>query len=423
MKSILQTVVFLALIAPAPLSAASYVQQASFAVQTGGIAAMDSDSLGNLYLLGLPAGATTWQVTGYRTPELSPLFSFDTGISSPMAFAVEGTGVVDVLDNSAGLLLKRFTNTGAFLSQSTYPAAGYDYYSAAFDKSNGLLYVGYQYTYHPFYPMCLGCQGPPTVTKAVINQYDLQGRLLRATYMPGASSTPSTTCYRPSKLAADGNGGLYVADAWCQQLLKFAADGTIAAQTTPDGWSYAYFDPQSMWTDPQANLYVSAPLCGSTGCHSGIMKLDGSANVAAQILTNATVGSAPDGRIIYLAPGGTPPLLRYILDAAPSVPAQSAPVGWLVQHSSEVPLAWQAASDSDGDQISYSVYLGTSPGQLALAGTTEDPALTTPLAFGSTYYWQVVAQDYYQGLPVQRTQTPVAVFTLGFRNGAPQPSA
>jgi hypothetical protein len=418
MRTLAAVILFLAL--PGRLWAGSYVQQDSFALPLTSIAAMDSDAVGNLYLLGLPAGATSWQISGYKTPQMSPLFSFDTGISSPLAFAVEGTGVVDVLDNRDGLLLRRFTNTGVFLSQSSYPVTGYNFYSTAIDKANGLLYVAYQYTYHPLYPMCLGCGGPSTVTMAVINQYDLQGRLLRATPMPGASSTPSTTCYRPSKLAVDGQGSLYVADAWCQQLLKFSADGTLTAQTTPQGWSYAYLDPQAMWADPQANLYVSMPFCDGTGCHGSILKLDGSANTVAQLRLDSAVGSAWDSRILYLAAGGAPPVRRYVFNGPPGVPAQSSPLGSVVQHSSAAALAWQSSSDPDSDQVIYTVSMGTVPTQLSpLGGDMQNSLATPPLVFGGTYYWQVTATDFYMGLAVQTTPSPVMSFNLNMVNSPP----
>ena len=79
--------------------AGMYVQQSSFTLPMSAIAAMDSDAVGNLYVLGLPPGATTYAVTGHRTPGLDSFVSFDTGLSSPAAFAVEASGVVDVLDS------------------------------------------------------------------------------------------------------------------------------------------------------------------------------------------------------------------------------------------------------------------------------------------------------------------------------------
>ena len=92
----------------------------------------------------------------------------------------------------------------------------------------------------------------------------------------------------------------------------------------------------------------------------------------------------------------------------------------IVQHSPAATLSWQASSNSDGDSILYTVYLGTNPSQLSSIGSTNQTGITTQsLASGGTYYWQVVAQDYYLGIPIQQVLTPVVAFNLNLINNPP----
>ena len=410
----------LLLVLAARPAAAGYFQQASFAVTASTVAGLDSDSVGNLYLLGQTAGAASFRVTSYATPGMSPLFSFDTGFSSPSAFAVEPSGIIDVLDSSNGFTLRRYTNPGTLVGQSTYSLSGVtpNMVTTAIDKANARLYIAYQYTYHPIYPQCLGCGGPSTVTKATINQYDLRGNLLAVFSMPGADYTAGS-CYTPTAMAADNQGNLFVADANCQQVLKFSPSGAVATSARAT-WSYQ-FNPRALWTDAAGYVYVSQAVCGATGCPWGVVKLGGDGSFVTSFAADSSVGAAWDSRILYMSSSGSQPVRRFVFDGAPSVPAEATPLGAAVQHSSAAALSWQQSSDSDGDPVTYSVYLGTTPTQLTFLGATTQPSFATqPLAFGATYYWQIVAQDTYLGLPLQNTQAPVVSFNLGLSNQPPQ---
>src|ERR1019366_747574 len=155
------------------------------------------------------------------------------------------------------------------------------------------------------------------------------------------------------------------------------------------------FTPRGMWTDASANLYISEPICTPTGCPWGIVKVSGG-SFQSSFVADSAVGCGWDPRILFLNSSGSQPLRRFIFDNAPSVPPETAPIGATGQHSPSAALSWQASTDADGDPISYSVNLGLAPGQLALAGvTSQNNFASLALAYGATYYWQVVAQDSY----------------------------
>ncbi len=412
----------LAGLAAAPARAGTYIQQGTFPVATATIAGLGRDLVGNLYVFGLAAGATTYRVTGYQTPGITPQFSFDTGISSFSAFAVEDSGIVDVLDVSNGFTLKRFTNTGAFISQATYslntsPYITPVYLSAAIDKVNHRVYLTYQFTENIYHLQCIGCAtGPSTVTYGFINQYDFNGNQLLSTQMPG-NSNAAGTCYTPSVMATDPQGNLYVADPNCQKVVEYSLSGSQTG-TVSATW-VTNFQPRGLWTDSSSNLYISEPICGPAGCAPGVVKLAGG-SLQTSFAADSAVGCAWDPRILYMSSSGSLPLRRLIFDGAPTVPPEVAPLNSTAQHSAAATLAWQAAGDPDGDPIVYSVYLGASPSQLALIGTTTQTSFTSqPLTFGVTYYWQVVAGDSYLGLPLQQTPAPVESFNLGFLNNPP----
>ena len=122
--------------------AATFTPQASFNVAGAAVAGMDRDAAGNLYVLArVPGTATSYTVASYQTPSLSPEFSFGVTITTPLAFAVEANGVIDILDAGNALTLTRWDNAGNRISQvsriSPYMSS---YFTAAFDKSNGLFY-------------------------------------------------------------------------------------------------------------------------------------------------------------------------------------------------------------------------------------------------------------------------------------------
>jgi hypothetical protein len=421
-KAFLNAVVVLCA-ARMPLLAGVYFQQATFNGPVSTLAGMDRDAVGNLYLMGMAQGATTYQVTGEATPGMTPLFSFDTGLSSPSAFVVEDSGIIDVLNStdSVNFTLRRFTNPGTFVGQSSFWLGMYltpNMVSTAIDRVNERIFIAYQYTYHPIYLQCLGCGGPSSVTKATINEYDFSGTVIRSFSMPGADYTAGS-CYTPTKLAADPQGNLYVADASCQQVLKFSPTGSLTSTTPASRWTYS-FSPRGMWTDSAANLYISGPVCGANGCPQGVVKLGSDGSFQTSLTADSAAGCAWDQRVLYLSSSGSQPLRRFVYDGAPTVPAESGPFGLVVQHSSAATLSWQASSDPDGDPVTYTAYLGTNPNQLSPVGTATQAGFTTqPLTFGVTYYWQIVAQDSYVGLPLQQTSAPVESLNLNLINHPP----
>ncbi len=414
------TAIPLLLLLPAAATAGSYQPQNSFSIPVSTVAGLDTDAVGNLYVLGLANGTTTFGVSGFRTPNLEPQFTFDTGLSTPVAFAVEPSGIVDVLNGDGGMFtLRRFQNPGGFIGGASYTiGTGMNMISTAIDRANARVYIAYQYTYHPIYLQCLGCGGPSSITRATINQYDLQGNLLKSTSMPGSDATPGS-CYTPTKLAADPQGNLFVADQWCGKLLKFSADQTLAATYTASSWNFNFI-PRAMWTDSGSSLYISQPVCGPSGCPQGIVKLSGDGALQASFIADSPVGCAWDQRILYLSPAATSPLQRFIFASPLSVPAETGPIGTVVQHSSAGSFGWQASSSADGDPVTYSVYLATKATGLQQIGSASQASfISSPLVFGTTYFWQVIAQASYLGLPLQAVQAPVVSFNQNLINRPP----
>jgi len=424
--------------------AESFVKQATFATSFSTIAAMDTDSLGNLYLLGLAPGSTTYQVRSYAMPAFTPQFAFDTKVSSPMAFAVEASGTVDVLDARGFLTLMRFSNAGQPVASAVFNVntasmsavvqgfgtttfSGLWLKSAAINKANGRLYIAYQYQ-----TTWTGCgvgfgfstQCSPTTSTALrgaVNQYDLSGNELAIATLSGVYGTIngapwSMGCYTPGLVTTDLQGRFYVSDATCQQVISFS---TAASQIGSLALSGA---PSLLWTDSALNLYVEEPVCGATGCSPGVAQMNSSGSTLTTIAATPNAALSADSRLLYAASGST--LARWVYDAPPSVAVESAPIGSLLQHSSDVFMSWQGATDPDGDAVAYNIYVGTSPTSLSLAAVAV-PATSTDvfLPFGSTYYWQVIAQDSYAGVPVLQTSAPVVAFNLNFLNHPPGPFA
>ncbi|MEQ9299501.1 MAG: FISUMP domain-containing protein [Cyclobacteriaceae bacterium] len=81
-------------------------------------------------------------------------------------------------------------------------------------------------------------------------------------------------------------------------------------------------------------------------------------------------------------------------NTAPSLPTLIFPVGEATEVVLEPTIQWQQASDADGNEVMYDLYLGSHPDSLKLEAT--DLSVTTYdliLPSGTTYYWQVVAYD------------------------------
>ena len=72
---------FVCFAAAGPARAGGYILQSTFTVGAATIGAVDRDLVGNLYVFGLPAGATTYKVTAYQTQGITPLFAFGHGLS------------------------------------------------------------------------------------------------------------------------------------------------------------------------------------------------------------------------------------------------------------------------------------------------------------------------------------------------------
>lgn len=402
-----------------------YIPQASFSLAPTSVAGMDSDSVGNLYVLGRAAGGATYGVSSYATQGITPLFAFDTGVSSVAAFAVEGSGVVDVLDASLGpgaVVLTRFQNNGAFVGRSTYsiasPYSAVQWTASAIDKVNQRVYLAKQ-QWTTFYCLqCLGCPCSPSGTQGFIAELDFAGTLLRTITMPGISATAGS-CYTPSLLTVDPQGNLYVADAACGHLLKYSSAGTLASDTPASKWT-SRFAPRGMWTDSGSSLYISEPVCGPTGCSSGVAKLGPDGTLETSFWADSPGGCAWDPRILYLSSSGGEPLRRFVFNGPPTVAPQISPLGSVVQHSPSAALSWQPSSDPDGDAVSYAVLLSSSASQLSPIGGGPQGALASgPLVFGTTYFWQVAATDSYLGLPLQGASSPVVSFNLNLLNNPP----
>ncbi|MDD5657402.1 MAG: hypothetical protein PHF00_09140, partial [Elusimicrobia bacterium] len=417
--------ILLLAVLPGRVLAGNYILQSSFTPATASLTALDRDAVGNLYVFGLPTGGTYYTVASYATQGITPMFSFDSGVSSPAAFAVEHSGIVDVLDGAGGLnslALRRFQNNGVFLGQTSIslpnPYGEIGWVSSAINKANGHVYIGHQYVTRTYCPLCVGCSCPPGGLKGFINEYDLSGALVRTVTMPGISATGGS-CYTPSHLAVDPQGSLYVADSLCQHVLKFSAGGSLQSDIPSSNWTYSFY-PRGMWTDPAGGLYISQPVCGPAGCPQGVVKLGGDGTLQASVVADSPGGCAWNERILYLGSSGSQPLRRFVYTGTPTVPAQSGPLGMVVQHSSAASLSWQSSSDPDGDPVAYSILMGTSSTGLAVVGTSAQNSLATPpLAFGATYYWQVAATDSHLGLPLQTTPSPVMSFNLNLSNSAP----
>lgn len=402
-------------------AADSFVPQASFSVVGSSIVAMDQDAAGNLYVLALAQGAQVvpgtpapYTVTSYAAPSMSPELSFSVSITTPLAFAVEANGTVDILDTGNGLTLTRYNNAGTQLAQTSriQPYLS-SFYAGAIDKANGAFYISYR----------------SAVTQATgdfsfnilyyvgeVSKYSFSGQLQGMFALPGRT-TISTTCYTPSLMSVDAQSTLWIGDQICDQVLAYNSAGTLT-QDFPLIYT-AY--PRDIWPGPSGNVFVTESICDVNGCpHLQTYEFNSAGAQQTSFPSSSIVGETWDSRTLYMASYSANTLQRYILDAAPTAPVPSAPQGTVTQHPAAASLSWQAASDSDGDPILYSVFLGTAVGQLAYAGsTTQTSFVTSPLAFNKPYYWQVAAQDSYMGLPMLTSTSAVASFALNFIDSPP----
>ena len=84
---------------------------------------------------------------------------------------------------------------------------------------------------------------------------------------------------------------------------------------------------------------------------------------------------------------------------------------------SGVVLDWDAV-DENGDDMFYDVYFGESL-VLVSSNQTSDTYALNDLELETTYYWQIVAKDWYWGAQIGETIGPVWSFTTGVFNDPP----
>ena len=81
-------------------------------------------------------------------------------------------------------------------------------------------------------------------------------------------------------------------------------------------------------------------------------------------------------------------------NSPPNQPVAISPEDGATDVPTKTTLSW-ACSDPDGDQLEYDLYFGTDQQSLALlaSGLSVNTYSLSDLAYGTTYYWQVVARD------------------------------
>jgi len=400
----------------------AYIPQATFSVAGSTIVGMDQDAAGNLYVLAAvpgvnvaPGNPAPYTVTSYQTPSMTPELSFSVSITTPLAFAVQPNGTVDIVDAGNALTFSQYNNAGTLLNQAAriLPYNG-SFYTGAIDKANSVFYVSYKssviqdvgdFGFKVLY--YVGAVTKISFSGAEQSTFDLPGR-----------TTISTTCYTPSLMTVDSQSTLWIADQVCDQVLTYNTAGTLG-QTFPLIYT-AY--PRGIWPAPGGNIFVPESTCGYGYACPQLVSWEFSSGGAqlGSVGYSSQLGQTWDSRTLYLASAAGSQLQRDILDYAPTAPVPSGLQGSVTQHAATASLTWQAANDSDGDAILYSVYVGTSSNSMAFAGsTTQTSFVTAALNFGVNYFWQVTAQDSYMGLPMLTSTSAVDSFTLNFQNSAP----
>lgn len=92
----------------------------------------------------------------------------------------------------------------------------------------------------------------------------------------------------------------------------------------------------------------------------------------------------------------------------PNTPSNPSPFNGQTNVSINPTLSWTGGGPN-GDTITYSIYFGTNPNsQLVQSGLTSTSYNPGTLSYGTTYYWQVVANDVNTGLT---TNGPIWSFT------------
>ena len=99
----------------------------------------------------------------------------------------------------------------------------------------------------------------------------------------------------------------------------------------------------------------------------------------------------------------------FTVNNPPTAPEPTSPANGVQDITEPVTLKWNPATDPDGDTITYTVYLGTSPDNLQEQGSTTNTKLNLPTGLDGTklYYWKVVASD-----GELTAESEVSVFTV-----------
>lgn len=108
--------------------------------------------------------------------------------------------------------------------------------------------------------------------------------------------------------------------------------------------------------------------------------------IASSILFSCGGSSDSDEPII------TPPTAT---NEAPSVPALNSPIDGLLCSELSLDFSWNASSDPDGDNVSYTIQVATnnSFSENLQTKSTSGTSITFNLLKGLAYYWRVSAKD------------------------------
>ncbi|MCG8308874.1 MAG: fibronectin type III domain-containing protein, partial [Cytophagales bacterium] len=170
-------------------------------------------------------------------------------------------------------------------------------------------------------------------------------------------------------LSAPVNAASEVAvDALLTWLATAGPDGDIV---TYDVYLDTESNPAKVISDDQQGTSLAVTLTGNTTYYWKVVANDGNGNMSQSAIWSFTTINKGPGEVILTAPE----------DASSNV-------------ALEAGLSWQAATDPDGDPVTYDVYFGTdaTPATIVSAGqtgSTFDPTLVG----NTTYYWKVVAND------------------------------
>ena len=239
---------------------------------------------------------------------MTPELSFNVSITTPLAFAVEANGTVDIVDAGNGLTLSRFNNAGTLLSQAArIQPYGASYYTGAIDKANSAFYVSYKnsviqetgdFSFKILYYV------------GAITKYNFSGQQQSSFDLPGRT-TISTTCYTPSLMTVDAQSTLWIADQVCDQVLTYNTAGTLG-QDFPLVYT-AY--PRGIWPAPSGNVFVTESVCDSNACpHLVTYEYSSGGAQQTSFAANSQLGQSWDSRTLYMASTTGSTLQRFILD-------------------------------------------------------------------------------------------------------------